>query len=134
VPSRSDGEPESKDRDAGAGGEIAVEPSRRTWLAAERTWLAWWRTGLGAAAVAIAVGRFVPAITHGPRWPFRAIGIGYGALAIAALLAGALRQHRTSRALERGTYEGLSSPLVMWLTAGAVLMAIATIAVIAVRF
>ncbi len=26
--------------------------TRRTWLAAERTWLAWWRTGVGASAVA----------------------------------------------------------------------------------
>jgi len=32
-----------------------VEVRRRTWLAAERTWLAWWRTGLGAAAVAVGV-------------------------------------------------------------------------------
>ncbi len=57
-----------------------IDASRRTWLAAERTWLAWWRTGLGAAAVAIAVGRFVPAISNGARWPFRVIGIGYAVL------------------------------------------------------
>src|SRR2546430_1865449 len=35
---------ESSERDA-------VDPSRRTWLAAERTWLAAWRTGVGAVAL-----------------------------------------------------------------------------------
>jgi uncharacterized membrane protein YidH (DUF202 family) len=114
--------------------ENATDASRRTWLAAERTWLAWWRTGLGAAAVAIAVGRLVPVITEGARWPFRVIGIGYGLLAIAALVAGALRQRRTADALRRGSYEQLSSSLVLWLTAAAVLLAIATVALVAVRF
>jgi putative membrane protein len=108
--------------------------TRRTWLAAERTWLAWWRTGLGAAAVAVAVGRLVPSVTHGARWPFRVIGIGYGVLAIAALIAGAVRQRRTADALRRGSYEALSSPLVMWLTAAAVLLSVGTLALIAVRF
>ena len=112
----------------------ADDVTRRTWLAAERTWLAWWRTGLGAAAVAIAVGRLVPAATHGARWPFRAIGIGYGVLAIVALIAGAVRQRRTAEALRRGSYEALSSPLVSWLTAGAVALSLGTIALIAVRF
>ena len=36
--------------------------TRRTALAAERTWLAWWRTGLGASAVAIGVGRILPGL------------------------------------------------------------------------
>ena len=112
----------------------ADDVTRRTWLAAERTWLAWWRTGLGAAAVGLAVGRLVPGVTHGARWPFRVIGIGYGALAIAALIAGAIRQRRTAEALRRGSYEALSSPLVMWLTAAAVLLSVGTVALIAVRF
>jgi len=84
--------------------------------------------------VAIAVGRLVPVITHGARWPFRVIGIGYGLLAIAALIAGALRQRRTADALRRGSYEELSSPLVVWLTAVAVLLAVGTVALVAVRF
>jgi len=112
----------------------ATDASRRTWLAAERTWLAWWRTGLGAAAVAIAVGRLVPTVTHGAKWPFRVIGIGYGVLAIVALIAGAIRQRRTADALRRGSYEELSPPLVTWLTAGAVVLSVATIALISVRF
>lgn len=120
--------------DDNAPAAASTDASRRTWLAAERTWLAWWRTGLAAAAVAIAVGRLVPTVTHGARWPFRALGIGYGVLAIAALVAGALRQHRTADALRRGTYRGLSSPLVWWLTAGGVVLSVGTIALVAVRF
>jgi uncharacterized membrane protein YidH (DUF202 family) len=114
--------------------ENATDASRRTWLAAERTWLAWWRTGLAASAVAIAVGRLVPVIAHGSRWPFRVLGIGYGVLAVSALIAGALRQRHTANALRQGTYRELSTPLVMWLTAGAVLLGVGTIALIAVRF
>ena len=108
--------------------------TRRTWLAAERTWLAWWRTGIGAAAVAIAVGRLVPGATHGARWPFQVLGVGYGLVAVAALIAGAIRQRRTAEALRRGSYEALSSPLLMWLTAAAVLLSIGTVALVAVRF
>ena len=111
-----------------------ADASRRTWLAAECTWLAWWRTGLGAAAVAIAVGRLVPEITHGARWPFRVIGIGYAVLAVAALIAGALRQQRTAAALRRGSYAPLSSPLVMWLTAAAVVLSAGAITLIAIQF
>src|ERR1700736_3244314 len=96
-----------------------VDASRRTSLAAERTWLAWWRTGLGAAAVAIAVGRFVPAVTHGATWPFRVIGIGFAVLAAAVLVIGAVRQRMTADALRRGAYAELSGPLVLWLTAAA---------------
>jgi putative membrane protein len=110
----------------------ATDVSRRTWLAAERTWLAWWRTGLGAAAVAVAIGRLLPGLARGPRWPFRLLGLGYGALAVAVLVAGAVRQQRTAEALRRGGYDPLSSPLVMWLTAAAVALATATLALIAV--
>jgi putative membrane protein len=108
--------------------------TRRTWLAAERTWLAWWRTGLGVAAVAIAVGRLVPVVSRGARWPFEVIGIGYGLLAIAALIAGAVRERRTADALRRGSYEALSPPLVTWLTVAAVLLSVGTVVLIAVRF
>jgi putative membrane protein len=111
-----------------------IDASRRTWLAAERTWLAWWRTGLGAAAVAVAVGRIVPAITHGARWPFRVIGIAYAVLAVAVLVIGAVRQRMTAAALRRGAYSELSGPLVLWLTAAAVLLSAAAVALVAVRF
>lgn len=110
-----------------------TDVSRRTWLAAERTWLAWWRTGLGAAAVAVAVGRLLPGLTGGAKWPLRLLGLGYGALAVAVLVVGAVRQRRAAEALRRGGYEQLSSPLVMWLTAAAVVLAVGTLALVAVR-
>jgi uncharacterized membrane protein YidH (DUF202 family) len=107
--------------------------TRRTWLAAERTWLAWWRTGIGASAVAIGVGRIVPELTHGARWPFRVLGIAYGLIAVAVLVFGGIRQQRTAEALRRGSYNELSSPLVMWLTAAAVAVSLGAVVLVAVR-
>jgi len=120
--------------DANADPPGTIDASRRTWLAAERTWLAWWRTGIAAAALAIAVGRIVPAVTHGARWPFRVVGIGYGLLAVAALVIGALRQRTTADSLRRGSYAELSTPVVMWLTAAAVMLSWGAVALVAVRF
>jgi putative membrane protein len=118
------GEPDAGDPDI-------ADVKRRTWLAAERTWLAWWRTGLGAAAVSIGVGRLLPGLTGGARLPLRLLGLGYGLVAIAILVIGAVRQSRVASALRRGDYEELSSPMVMWLTAAAVALAVATLLIIA---
>ena len=108
-----------------------ADVKRRTWLAAERTWLAWWRTGLGAAAVSIGVGRLLPGLSGGARWPLKVLGLGYGLVAIAVLVIGAVRQNRLAAALRRGSYEELSSPMVLWLTAAAVALSVATLVVIA---
>ena len=116
---------------AGAGEPDLADVKRRTWLAAERTWLAWWRTGLGAAAVSIGVGRQLPGLTGGALWPLRLLGFGYGLVAIAVLVIGAVRQNQVAAALRQGSYEELSSPLVMWLTAAAVALSLATLVVIA---
>lgn len=105
--------------------------SRRTWLASERTWLAWWRTGLATAAVALAVGRLLPPLTHGAHWPFEALGIGYGVLAIGVVVIGAVRQHRTSEALRRGGFDELSERLVLVLSAAVIVLVLATLVVIA---
>lgn len=118
------------DRDAEEPGLVDVK--RRTWLAAERTWLAWWRTGVGAAAVAIGVGRLVPGLTGGTSWPLKALGIGYGILAVVVLVLGAVRQSRVAAAMRRGAYEELSAPVVNWLTAAGVVLALGTLVVIAV--
>ncbi len=88
---------------------------------------------MGAAAVAIGVGRLVPAVTHGSQWPFRVIGIGYGLVAVAVLVIGALRQKLTADALRRGTYDELSSPVVLWLSAAAVALSIAAVALVAAQ-
>ncbi len=109
-----------------------AEVKRRTWLAAERTWLAWWRTGLGAAAVSIGVGRLLPGLAGGARWPLKLLGLGYGVVAIAVLVIGAVRQKSLASALRRGSYEELSTPLVAWLTAAAVALSLVTLVVIAV--
>ena len=120
--------------DADGAPPAGTDATRRTWLAAERTWLAWWRTGLGATAAAIAVGRLLPVVTHGARWPFRVIGLGYGLLAVVVLIVGALRQRHVSAALRRGSYAELSSPLVTWLTVAGVLLALGTVTLVIVRF
>ncbi len=115
-----------------AGEPELADVKRRTWLAAERTWLAWWRTGVGAAAVSVGVGRLLPGLAGGAVWPLRALGLGYGVLAVAVLVIGAVRQNRVAAALRRGSYESLSSPLVNWLTVAGVALALATLAVVAV--
>jgi inner membrane protein YidH len=115
-----------------AGEPDVVDASRRTSLAAERTWLAWWRTGIGSAALALAVGRLLPGLTGGSLWPLRVLGLGYGALAVAVFVIGAVRQSRVAAALRRGSYDQLSSRLVLWLTATAVALALATLVVVAV--
>lgn len=106
--------------------------TRRTWLAAERTWLAWWRSGIGVGAVALAVGRLLPGLTHGSRWPFRGVGIGYGVLSLTILVVGAIRHHRGSSALRRGSFDELTPRLVFWLTAGAVALSVGAIILVAV--
>jgi uncharacterized membrane protein YidH (DUF202 family) len=114
------------------GEQHAVDASRRTSLAAERTWLAWWRTGLGATAVAVGVGRILPGLTGGgARWPLEVLGLGYGSLAVVVLLIAAVRQNRVAEALRMGRYEELSTRLVMWLTGSAVVLALGTLAVVA---
>jgi putative membrane protein len=114
-----------------ASSDPGVDASRRTWLALERTWLAWWRTGIAAIALALAVGRFLPRLTGGPRWPFRVLGIGYGVLAIAVLVISTLRQRYAAAALRRGGFEELPWSLVLGLSAAAVVLGIATLVLIA---
>jgi putative membrane protein len=108
----------------------AGDGTRRTLLAAERTWLAWWRTGLAGAAVALAVGRLLPGVTSGARWPLRVLGIGYGLLALGVFLIGALRQRDTAAALRRGSFDPLSRTLVIVLTSFSVLLVAGTLAII----
>jgi uncharacterized membrane protein YidH (DUF202 family) len=107
--------------------------TRRTALAAERTWLAWWRTGLGALAVAIGVGRILPGLAGGPRWPLTLLGIGYGVLAVAILIIGALRQSRVAEALRAGAYTELSPTLVWSLTLGTIVLGLGTLLAVAVE-
>lgn len=85
-------------------------------------------------ALALAVGRFLPGLTKGARWPFRSLGIGYALLSVAILLIGALRQQRSASALRRGACEELTSPLVAWLTAGGIVLSVAAMVLVATAF
>jgi len=78
--------------------EVGVD--RRTSLAGERTLLAWWRTGFTAIAVALAVGRVLPALAHhSTRWPYVVVGIGFGLYGIALIAFGTRRIERLNHEL-----------------------------------
>jgi uncharacterized membrane protein YidH (DUF202 family) len=89
------------------------------------------RTGLGAASVAVGVGRRVPGLTKGAAGPLKLLGIGYGLLAIAILVIGGARERRVSAALRRGDYHRLSLPLVTRLTVAGIGLSLVTLGVIA---
>lgn len=90
---------------------------RRTYLAGERTFLAWLRTGLGAIAVALAVGHLLPALVSGSRLEYGLLGMGYGVLGMFLIAYGLLRSMRVQAALESNR----SLPLYSW---GAVLVTV----------
>jgi uncharacterized membrane protein YidH (DUF202 family) len=113
-----------------AGHEFA-DPTRRTYLAQERTLLAWWRTGLGTIAVAVAIGRLVPAVSKAPRAPYLWIGTGFGVLALAMIVFGALRQRQVTRSLAEGEYAELNPVVVLAMT---ILMAVLTVAAVVALF
>jgi uncharacterized membrane protein YidH (DUF202 family) len=69
-----------------------ADVDRRTSLAGERTLLAWWRTGFTAIAVALGVGRVVPALApNATRWPYAVLGIGFAFYGIAMIGYGTRR-------------------------------------------
>ena len=109
--------------------EVA-DVTRRTRLAAERTWLAWWRTGIAAAAAALAVGGLVPQLVGGAHWPYVALGVGYALAAIAMFALGAFRTRAVERALTEGTYVPLAPEWVFVLSAAGVVLAVGTLAVV----
>lgn len=76
------------------------DPDRRTSLAGERTLLAWWRTGFTAIAVALAVGRVLPALVHhATRWPYVVVGIAFALYGIALIAFGTKRIDSLNRQL-----------------------------------
>jgi uncharacterized membrane protein YidH (DUF202 family) len=109
------------------------DPSRRTYLAGERTVLAWWRTGLATIAIALGVGRLIPAVAHVPKDPYLALGSAYGLLAVAFIAYGTIRQITLSRSLEAGRFDQLHRRVVVILTGFMVLLTLATIVLLNVH-
>ena len=109
----------------------ARDASRRTYLAEERTLLAWWRSGLAAFAVAIGVGRLLPALLDDAgKGPFVALGVAYALLGLALVLFGSLRERAQAKALAEGGFAPLSRALVTALTVYLAVLAVATIALV----
>ncbi len=111
----------------------AVDASRRTLLAGERTELAWWRTGLAALAVALAVGRVIPGLDHGAtRWPYAGVGVCFGLYGIALIGYGSQRRAAVGRALAQGRFPDPPRHAHSALTAAGVLLGLLTVVLILV--
>jgi len=109
------------------------DATRRTRLANERTYLAWWRTGLTALAVAVGVGRIVPEVANTTKWPYELLGVGYGLLGVAFMVAAYARTREIERALDAGRFAPLHSGFLLVLTAlGMVLGALTLVVIVAV--
>ncbi len=82
-----------------------VDATRRTYLASERTELAWWRTGLTALAVALAVGRVIPGLDRSAaHWPYDVAGVCFAAYGVAVIAYGSRRRGAMERALKEGRF------------------------------
>jgi putative membrane protein len=108
----------------------AEDATRRTRLANERTYLAWWRTGLTALAVAIGIGKVVPATADVRRWPYEVVGVGFGVLGVVFVVAAYRRAQRVEEALERGEFARLDDRFALGLTVAGAVLGAATIALV----
>jgi putative membrane protein len=105
----------------------------RTRLASERTQLAWWRTGLTALAVALAIGRVVPELADtSSQWPYTAIGVGFAVYGIALIAYGTTRARQLDAALSRGASVPAHGFVLSALTAAGIGLAVATAVLIVV--
>ncbi len=106
---------------------------RRAHMAAERTYLAWWRTALATAAMAIAVGQLLPdAIGTSTTWPYVAVGVGWGVLALAIAAYTPIRQLSLRRAIDRGEYAHPHAAALAVLGAGGTLLVAGTVLLVVV--
>jgi putative membrane protein len=105
----------------------AHDATRRTYLAQERTLLAWWRSGLAAFAVAIGVGRLVPALLGVASAPFVTLGVGFGLVGLAFVYLGARRDRAVTRQLAAGRFEPLDGRLVWGITGALLVLGAATV-------
>jgi putative membrane protein len=111
----------------------AVDASRRTRLANERTYLAWWRTGLATMAVAIGVGRLLPAVTKGDTWPYAALGVAFAALGVILIAYGFKRLREVEQNISQGSYAPPGDRMMFFITAAGVVLGLLLIAVVVVQ-
>ncbi len=106
---------------------VLTDSDRQTILASERTQLAWWRTGLTAIAVALAVGRFLPDLAgSGSRWAYTVIGMGFVFYGIAMIVYGTHRARAVDGAFVGSTRSRTGDPVRLFLAAAGVLLGLAT--------
>jgi inner membrane protein YidH len=110
----------------------AGDASRRTHLANERTLLAWWRSGLTALGVGVAVGRVLPEFGHHARWPYVALGAAYTVLGFALVLYGTVRQREVGAAVVAGRFTWPERHVVSALALLACFIGLATLVLILV--
>jgi uncharacterized membrane protein YidH (DUF202 family) len=106
-----------------------ADPSRRTYLAAERTLLSWWRTAFAALCVALAVGRLLPELAHLRRGPFLVLGVGWGVLAAALVVCGTLRQLRGGESIKAGGFRYLDQKTTVALASYILLLTVGTVVI-----
>ena len=107
------------------------DATRRTHLANERTQLAWWRTGLTALAVALAIGRVVPELGNSAvQWPYTVVGAGFALYGVALILYGNARAREVVSALKSGDFSEASSGAIGALTGAGIVLGIATLILI----
>lgn len=108
------------------------DPPRRTELANERTQLAWWRTGLTALAVALAVGRILPDLGEpASEWPYTVVGVGFALYALLLIAYGTQRARSVRAALAEGRDIPGQGAVLLALTAiGAALAAATTLLIV----
>ncbi len=124
-------EHQGEERRAESKREEAVDATRRTLLASERTELAWWRTGLTALAVALAVGRIVPGLdSTSQRWPYVVAGVCFAIYGVAVVVYGSVRRGTVERALAAGRFPPAPRLAHAALAAGGVLLGLLTVVLI----
>ena len=113
------------------GFDETADATRRTRLANERTYLAWWRTGLTSLAVSVGLGRIVPGVSHVTKWPYELVGVGFGLLGVAFIVAGFVRVRSVERALARNEFPRLDERLELGLIVAGVALGVGTIVLVA---
>lgn len=107
------------------------DATRRTYLAEERTLLAWWRSGLAALAVALAVGRLLPALLDERNASgFVALGAGFALVGVALILLGALRHRAVERALTEGRFHAMPAAVTWGITIALLVLAAGTLVLV----